>query len=101
MEEVLGDIEAASQEDIEFHRLLAVCTNNELYPVLLDVLRPPLLNIRRETFVYPGRSRLALQSHHEILECIEAGMTEAARERMREHLEDVLQLWQQLKLLRA
>jgi GntR family transcriptional repressor for pyruvate dehydrogenase complex len=94
MEVVLDDNEAASRYDLEFHRMLAAITHNELYELLLDAVAAPLLKIRRETFTLPGRAGVALDAHRLILDCVTARDAAAARREMRAHLRDVEQTWE-------
>jgi GntR family transcriptional repressor for pyruvate dehydrogenase complex len=96
MEVVLEDNEAASRNDLEFHRMLAAATHNELYEVLLDAVAAPLMEIRRETFTLPGRAGVALAAHREILGCVAAGDVSAARRQMRAHLRDVERTWERM-----
>jgi GntR family transcriptional repressor for pyruvate dehydrogenase complex len=94
MEAVLDDNEAASRYDVEFHRMLAAITRNELYELLLDAVADPLLKIRRETFTLPGRAGVALAAHRLILGCVEARDVSAARRQMGAHLRDVERTWE-------
>jgi GntR family transcriptional repressor for pyruvate dehydrogenase complex len=93
MATVLEDTEAASREDVAFHRILAGSTHNELYDLLLDAVAAPLLQIRRETFMLPGRAAVALAAHRDILRHVAAGNATGARGQMRSHLADVDRVW--------
>ena len=46
---VVGDVEALSLADVDFHRRIAEITHNDLYVVLLDSIADILLDIRRAT----------------------------------------------------
>ena len=94
MEVVLKDVEVASRYDLEFHRMLAVATHNELYELLLNAVAAPLMKVRRATFALPGRAGVALAAHREILGCVAAGDVSAARRQMRAHLRDVERTWE-------
>lgn len=96
METVLEDAGAASREDLEFHRILALSTHNELFDLLLNAVGGPLLEIRRETFALEGRPAVALASHREILGQVAARDVAGARRAMRRHLQDVEEVWERL-----
>jgi GntR family transcriptional regulator, transcriptional repressor for pyruvate dehydrogenase complex len=96
LERAQDDVEAASREDLAFHRLLARSTHNELFEMLLDAVGAPLVSIRRETFALPGRVAVALQAHRDILAHLVARDVRGARAQMREHLEDVEHVWEGL-----
>lgn len=85
----LSDAEVASREDVEFHRVIAGATHNELWLVMLDAIADSLFEIRRATFGPDGRAPQALQDHRRILSCIKRRDTAAAREAMRIHLQAV------------
>lgn len=96
METVLEDAGEASREDLEFHRILALSTHNELFDMLLSAVGGPLLEIRRETFALEGRPAVALASHREILAQVAARDVAGARGAMRRHLQDVEEVWERL-----
>lgn len=96
MEAVLHENEAASQADVDFHRVLAASTHNELFEVLLDAASGPLMEIRRETFTLHGRAAVALAAHREILGRVAARDSSGARRQMRAHLKDVERVWERL-----
>lgn len=89
MERVLADADAATMEDLQFHRELARCANNEFFLVALDALVAPLLEIRRSTFGPGGRTREALAEHRAIFGCVAARDADGAREQMRSHLQAI------------
>lgn len=97
MAAVLDDVEAASIEDVRFHREIAVLTHNELYGVMLDSIGDVLLHIRRATLGASQRPDGVLAYHRAILDAIEAGDEQAARAAMQAHLDDSLRRWQNLK----
>jgi GntR family transcriptional repressor for pyruvate dehydrogenase complex len=96
MRPLIGDSDAASLQDLEFHRALARCTDNEFFVFILDALTVPLLEIRRSTFGPGGRSKEAFGDHLSILDAIRAGDPTAARSRMLKHLDDVEAAWEHL-----
>jgi GntR family transcriptional regulator, transcriptional repressor for pyruvate dehydrogenase complex len=91
----LEDSEAASIEDVEFHRAVAHATHNELFVVMLDSIGDILLEIRRVTLAKPGRIRAGVAYHERILERIAAHDVEGADRAMREHLDDSIEAWRQ------
>ena len=96
LDRVLADVAAASREDLEFHRLLAATTHNELFGVLLDAVGGPLREIRLEAFAVPGRTVIAAAAHRAILGRIRDGDPAGARMDMRAHLDDVEHLWEEI-----
>ena len=100
MRDVLEDVEPASELDVQFHRQLAVAAHNEFYELLLDVVSAPLMEIRRETFAFPGRAAVALSAHRGISTSVTVNDAAGARELMRAHLEDVEHAWEQLARMR-
>lgn len=97
MERALGDPEAASREDVEFHRALAAATHNELFLLLLDAIGDVMLEIRRATLGIPGRSPGVLKAHRGILARVTDGDERGAAEAMREHLDDSDRAWLALR----
>lgn len=89
----LTDSEAASVEDVEFHRAVAHATHNELFLVMLDSIGDLLLEIRRVTLAVPGRIPAGVAAHERILERIQVHDVEGAALAMREHLEDSIGAW--------
>ncbi len=86
-------LEAASIEDLAFHRTISEMTANPLFPVLLDSIRGVLLEIRRATLGVPGRSAEVLGYHERILESIAERDPEGAEREMKEHLLESYRLW--------
>jgi GntR family transcriptional regulator, transcriptional repressor for pyruvate dehydrogenase complex len=95
--EALGtDVEKASLEDVEFHRILARATQNELFLVMLDSIGDVLLEIRRATLGVPGRLQEGVAFHRRILDRVAAHDVEGADLAMREHLADADAAWEGL-----
>lgn len=95
-----SDPEAASIEDLAFHRTIAEMTANPLFPVLLDSIRGVLLEIRRATLRVPGRSAQVVGYHERILERIAERDPEGAEREMKEHLLESYRLWEAAGLAR-
>lgn len=87
-----SDVDAASLQDVEFHRAIANSTHNELHLLLLDSIGDVLIEIRRENLA-SGSGPDALASHREIFERIVARDQEGARRAMKAHLENVEEHW--------
>jgi GntR family transcriptional repressor for pyruvate dehydrogenase complex len=86
------DIDAAARDDLEFHRLIASATHNELYLVLLDSIGTALIDIRREN-LGSGSAPMTIEQHAEVLAGIEAHDPEAASVAMKAHLDGVAGFW--------
>lgn len=93
MESVIEDVEAASIEDVAFHRKIATSTQNELYGLMLDSIGDVLLEIRRSTLAGGTPGRQVLAWHARILDRIAAHDPEGAREAMHDHLAKIEQAW--------
>lgn len=96
MGEALGDVEAASLADVEFHRALAKATQNELYLALLDSIGDVLLEIRYATLGVPGRPEKGLKAHRKIRDRVAVHDPAGARDAMRAHLLDSMRAWRHL-----
>ncbi len=72
--------------DVEFHAALARATQNELFGLLLNTLADIMLEVRQLGFSVPGSTAHALTAHRAIFEQVKAGLPEAARQRMQQHL---------------
>jgi GntR family transcriptional repressor for pyruvate dehydrogenase complex len=79
--------EAASEHDVEFHRLIAAATKNGLFVVLLDSVGDVLMEIRRRSLALPGRTEQAVAEHRRVLEALLARDVVTARAAMSDHLE--------------
>jgi GntR family transcriptional repressor for pyruvate dehydrogenase complex len=87
------DIEAASIEDVEFHRTIARATQNELFLVMLDSIGDVLLDIRRATLGVPHRFHDGVGYHQNVLDRIAAHDPDGAAQAMRDHLADADRVW--------
>lgn len=92
MEAVIGDVEAASLRDLEFHRVIALATHNELYLVLMDSIGESLIEVRRENLA-GGSAGDTVRLHRRILERIIAHDVDGARQAMSDHLDNVEETW--------
>ena len=94
MQRETADVEAAARDDLEFHRVIARATHNELFLLLMDSIGSSLIDIRRQN-LGSGSAPMTLNQHKAILELIEAHDPEAARTAMRAHLDGVASFWRE------
>jgi DNA-binding FadR family transcriptional regulator len=87
-----GDVETAARDDLEFHRMIARATHNELYLVLLDSIGGSQIDIRREN-LGSGSAPATLEQHAQVLDRIAAHDPEGARHAMAAHLDGVATWW--------
>lgn len=95
MEDVIDDVEEASLRDLEFHRVIARATHNELYLVLMDSIGESLIEVRREN-LGGGSAADTIDLHRRILDGIVAHDADRARTAMSEHLDNVEETWLRL-----
>jgi GntR family transcriptional regulator, transcriptional repressor for pyruvate dehydrogenase complex len=94
MQREAGDVERAALDDLEFHRVIARATQNDLYLLLMDSIGSALIDIRREN-LGSGSTPTTLSQHAAVLECIAAHDPDGARTAMAEHLEGVARWWRE------
>jgi len=92
MQDEMTDVEALARDDLEFHRLIASATHNELFLLLLDSIGSSLIDIRRSN-LGSGSTPMTLKQHQAILERIAERDPEGARAAMNTHLEGVASFW--------
>lgn len=88
MQSEIENVEAATYNDLEFHRAIARAAHNDIYLVLLDSICSHLLAVRKEN-LEAGSGNDALLQHEPILISIEERDCDAARMAMAAHLEAV------------
>lgn len=97
MENESDDLEATVQLDLEFHRLVAAATHNELFLVLHDSIGEMLVEVRRRNLSRGAKERrLVVEMHRRIRDGVAARDPEAAQEAMRAHLGHVQATWSDL-----
>ncbi|MBA2254186.1 MAG: FadR family transcriptional regulator [Chloroflexi bacterium] len=89
-----GDVEAAARDDLEFHRMIARATQNDLYLLLMDSIGSALIDIRRRN-LGSGSSPMTLDQHERVLERIAAHDAAGARSAMQAHLDGVARWWRE------
>jgi DNA-binding GntR family transcriptional regulator len=72
--------------DVEFHQILTARLGMARAADVLDSLRAHLERTRRLTMSPPGQMRASLNEHKAIVDAIEAGDADGAREAMKQHL---------------
>jgi GntR family transcriptional regulator, transcriptional repressor for pyruvate dehydrogenase complex len=77
---------AFAEADLRFHLAIVAAARNRLVAGLMDAIRSLMERALAITFHIPGSPQAAIAMHRRILEAIEAGDPDLARERMREHL---------------
>jgi GntR family transcriptional regulator, transcriptional repressor for pyruvate dehydrogenase complex len=83
-----SDVEEASAQDVEFHRLIASATYNALFAILLDSIGAVLMEIRRRSLSLQGRQAHAVEQHQRILDALVARDADLVRKAMSDHLLD-------------
>lgn len=96
MGEAAGDIVALSENDLAFHRAIALASGNEFWVLTFDVLGGALTETRVATFsMDPSRFHTVLAAHRKIASAIGARDPEAAGIAMADHLIEVKTTWDQ------
>jgi GntR family transcriptional repressor for pyruvate dehydrogenase complex len=99
MEREAGDVAAAARDDLEFHRVIARATHNDLFLLLMDSIGSTLIDIRREN-LGSGAAPVTLGQHERILERIAAHDADGARAAMLGHLDGVAAVWKEQRAAR-
>jgi GntR family transcriptional repressor for pyruvate dehydrogenase complex len=99
MQREAGDVAAAARDDLEFHRMIALATHNDLFLLLMDSIGSSLIDIRREN-LGSGAAPETLSQHERVLERIAAHDVEGARSAMSAHLDGVATVWKQQRAAR-
>jgi GntR family transcriptional regulator, transcriptional repressor for pyruvate dehydrogenase complex len=89
MDRSLGDTHLFIEADLDFHLALAEGTHNPIVLLLVDALVDLLRDLRVHTARAEGALIRAQEHHKRILEAVQARDPEAAREAMRQHLNQV------------
>jgi GntR family transcriptional repressor for pyruvate dehydrogenase complex len=100
MQREAGDVAAAARDDLEFHRVIARATHNDLFLMLMDSIGTSLIDIRREN-LGSGAAPQTLGQHQRILEAIETHDVDGARRAMSAHLDGVAEVWKEQRAARA
>lgn len=82
----VNDVDALVELDFEFHLLLAIATDNLLYPLLLNSFKPIYTNLARQFFRNPEVVSSVFAYHGQLVAAIEALDGSRAETVMREML---------------
>lgn len=85
------DLDVLSERDAQFHVAIAEASQNLVLVRVMLALLDLLEAARRETLAIPGRPRLSLDQHENVLKEIEARDPKGAHRAMLEHLTSVEQ----------
>ncbi len=80
--------------NIEFHRLLARCSHNPIYEMIINILLDFSIDLI-VNILPPGKIMHDTTSHPELYQLIKQGKSKEALKKMRHHLEDVIPLMQE------
>lgn len=78
------------QADLEFHRAVALASENVIFLRVLDAVADLLERARRDTDSVPGAKERALEEHTMIYEAIAVHDVDSAREAMEGHIESAV-----------
>lgn len=96
MEKLEGNIVELSENDLEFHRGIALASGNEFWVLTFDVLGGALTETRVATFsMDESRFHVVLAAHRKIADAIARRDPEAAGIAMADHLIEVKTTWNQ------
>lgn len=98
MEASIDDVEEFVEADLDFHLALAEATQNPIIPALLDPIIDLLREQRIQTTQIKGVAQHGQYNHKIIIEAVKRRDSNAAREAMRRHLEQIRADSEQLPL---
>ena len=81
-----GDLAAVAELNIQFHEGLSEAAHNTMLLHLVGQVHDQVRRFGATTFSVPGRASAALAEHAAIVEAIEAGASDLAELRAREHM---------------
>lgn len=93
----IGDMRRFEETDVAFHYALATVPKNPIYTSLHAAILEWLVDQRHVTLSYPGQNRVAFDAHAAIFAAIAARDPDAAATQMRQHLEQVTELYWQVR----
>jgi GntR family transcriptional regulator, transcriptional repressor for pyruvate dehydrogenase complex len=83
--------------DVEFHRLIAAASHNDIYGIVLDAMNDRLLAARHETQRLPRALALAAREHRAIFEAVRDSDPVRARQAMAQHIDSAVWALQQAR----
>lgn len=82
------DLNAVIEQDTEFHDVLYKATRNEKLGLIISNLREQIQRYRTASLSSPGRTKIALEEHKQIVEALSERDVEKAQRLAREHIEN-------------
>jgi len=82
------------EADLQFHRVVALASGNNVFVTVLDALAAQLRRLRQATDAVPGAREIAVLGHKRIFTAIAIGDREQARAEMYDHVLTGLQALQ-------
>jgi DNA-binding FadR family transcriptional regulator len=89
MSEGLDSADSYIDADLQFHLAIARASRNRIALHMMHAIREILRRSLMTLYAVPGGPERSIAHHRQILDAIVAGDADAARERMREHLQVV------------
>jgi GntR family transcriptional regulator, transcriptional repressor for pyruvate dehydrogenase complex len=89
MDTALDDVDTFVEADLDFHLALAEATQNPIIPILVDSIIDLLRKQRKRIGLVSGGLRRGQFHHKKILEAVIRRDSQAARQAMQDHLEQV------------
>lgn len=82
------DIDKLVEVDTKFHELMYQASRNVRLSTIISNLREQIQRFRLASLSYPGRNKLSLEEHKNIVEAIQARDCQLARQLAQEHIEN-------------
>lgn len=95
--QAIGDVRLFGATDIAFHYRLAVIPGNPIFTAIHAAIIEWLMEQRQVTLSIGGQNRTAYEAHAAIYEAIAARDADEAERRMRRHLDQVAEIYAQVK----
>jgi len=89
MDTALDDVDIFVEADLDFHLALAEATQNPIIPILMDSIIDMLREQRKRTGLVSGGLERGQSHHKKILEAVIQRDSQAARQAMQNHLQQV------------
>ncbi|NLY91489.1 MAG: GntR family transcriptional regulator [Firmicutes bacterium] len=83
-----ADLKGMVEVDTGFHQILYQASRNERLAQIINNLREQIQRFRQTSLSFPGRMKLALEEHREIVDAISARDSDLARKLAQEHIEN-------------
>ena len=96
METAQNDPQQLAEKDVVFHRTLAQMSRNPLLVVFIDMIRDLMREYSVRVIPHINPTTDILPDHHNIVTQVAAGDVAAARQAMRDHIEQILFNYQQV-----